>query len=89
MRYLKAGLDGNVDRDDKVEKIPCELQIDASALKDPTGNDTVSKNKKRKFYCSTPLQVLVSKPKNKKNLSISNFCESLKIRHFSIISHSR
>ena len=58
MRYLKAGLDGNVDRNDKVEKIPSELQIDARALKDPPVNDIVSKHKKRQFYCSTPLQVI-------------------------------
>ena len=69
MRYLKAGLDGNVDRNDKVEKIPSELQIDASALKDPPCNDFVSKHKKRQFYCSTPLQVILFKEKHTKNLS--------------------
>ena len=68
MRYLKAGLDGNVDRNDKVEKIPSELQIDARALKDPPGNDIVSKHKKRQFYCSTPLQVVSFKEKYTKKL---------------------
>ena len=69
MRYLKTGLDGNVDRNDKVEKIPSELLIDARALKDPPVNDIVSKHKKRQFYCSTPLQVILFKEKYTKNLS--------------------
>ena len=77
MRYLKTGLDGNVDRNDKAEKIPCELQIDASALKEPTGNDNVSKHKKRKFYCSTPLQVLVSKAKYRMKISKLRFIQFL------------
>ena len=63
MRYLKAGLDGNVDRNDKTEKIPSELQIDASVLKDPPKNDNVSKHKKRQFHCSTPLQVVLFRKK--------------------------
>ena len=57
MKYLKAGLDGNVRKGNRDEKLLCELQVDGSALENVQNTNNVSKHPKRAFYCSTPLQV--------------------------------
>ena len=58
MKYLKASLDGHVDKNYNEEKLPYEIQIDASILENEHKNNISSKHKKRSFYCTSPLQVI-------------------------------
>ena len=58
MKYLKANLDGHVDKKYIEEKVPSEIQIDASDLENELKNNISSKHKKRSFYCTSPLQVI-------------------------------
>ena len=64
MKYLKATLDGHVDKNYNEEKLPSEIQIDASSLENEQKNNISSKHQKRSFYCTSPLQVIFCNDKN-------------------------
>ena len=57
MKYLKAGLDGNVGNNERGEQLHSELQIDVTSSENIQNSNNVSKTPKRSFYCTTPLQV--------------------------------